>query len=209
MGRSTFSMRLDVVGRGDDHRAPACAVVTRRGVDRVGLDVCVGNVVRVERESVRGRGGPPWDVDQYSADGGHQVGSGISEERARVRRDVHERHDHVALRVGRLHRSADHRLVAVGTLADRLRAWRGCGRRGHVTVAVLGAADGDDATGVVWGAEHPAIKPTVRKGSIRFMFRSVKCGRGSRGRSLNRLQNPPWRILGLASRFSSRAEPRL
>jgi hypothetical protein len=93
----------------------------------------------------------------------------------------------------------------------------GAGAAVTVTVAgaatvldgALGAADGDDATGVDWWAEHPAIKPTARKGSIRFMFRSVSCGRASRGRSLNRLQNPPWRILGLANPFSRRAEPRL
>jgi hypothetical protein len=47
-----------------------------------------------------------------------------------------------------------------------------------------GDADVEDATGVGCCAEHPAINATARKGSIRFMFGSIKSGRAARGGSM-------------------------
>ena len=69
-------MRYGVVGGGDNQRAFAWARVPGRGVARVRLYVCVGDVARGEVEYMCRQGGPLIDMNQHTAGGSDQVASG-------------------------------------------------------------------------------------------------------------------------------------
>src|SRR5271166_853288 len=77
-------VRYGVARRRDNQRAFARARVSGTGVDRVGLNVRIGDVARGEREDMCRQGSPVLNVNQHAAGGGDQVCVGVSDEHARI-----------------------------------------------------------------------------------------------------------------------------
>jgi hypothetical protein len=77
-------VRHGVVRGGDNQRAFAWARVPGRGVGRVRLYVCVGDVARGKVEYMCRQGGSLIDMNQHTAGGSDQVCVVVSDEHARV-----------------------------------------------------------------------------------------------------------------------------